>query len=113
MLRQTRAGYVGNDLSVQASLPGVPDIAFADGTVGFGSYNGYPQFFHENIYNYVDLVSVSHGKHSLKGGAEIRRNIENSDWNAGRPPYYLSSSTSCSSPLISPMTRAPVSIPVL
>jgi outer membrane receptor protein involved in Fe transport len=89
LLNEFRAGYAGNDLSVQASLPGVPSIGFADGTVGFGSYNGYPQFFHENIYNYVDVISLSHGKHSLKGGAEIRRNIENSAWNAGRPSYYF------------------------
>ena len=89
LLNEFRAGYAGNDLSVQASLPGVPAIGFSDGTVGFGSYNGYPQFFHENIYNYVDVISLSHGKHSLKGGAEIRRNIENSDWNAGRPSYYF------------------------
>jgi outer membrane receptor protein involved in Fe transport len=74
---------------VQASLPGVPSVVFDDGTVGFGSYSGYPQFFHENIYNYVEVVSLSHGKHSLKGGAEIRRNIENSNWDVGRPSYYF------------------------
>ena len=89
LLNEFRAGYAGNDLSVQASLPGVPGIGFADGSVGFGSYNGYPQFFHENIYNYVDVVSLSHGKHSLKGGAEIRRNIENSNFDVGRPSYYF------------------------
>ena len=89
LLNEFRAGYAGNDFSVQASLPGVPDIEFDDGSVGFGSYNGYPQIFHENIYNYVDLVSLSHGKHSLKGGVEIRRNIENSNFDVGRPSYYL------------------------
>ena len=89
LLNEFRAGYVGNDLSAQAGLPGVPSILFDDGSAGFGAYNGYPQIFHENIYNYVDLVSLSHGKHSLKGGAEIRRNIENSNWDTGRPSYYF------------------------
>jgi len=89
LLNEFRAGYAGNDFSVRAGLPGVPDIDFADESVGFGSYNGYPQIFHENIYNYVDLVSLSHGKHSLKGGAEIRRNIENSNFDVGRPSYYF------------------------
>jgi outer membrane receptor protein involved in Fe transport len=89
VLNEFRAGYAGNDFSQLATLPGVPAIGFTDGTVGFGSYNGYPLFFHENIYNYVDVISVSHGKHSLKGGAEIRRNIENSDWDVGRPSYYF------------------------
>ena len=89
LLNEFRAGYVGNDLSFQASLPGVPDIEVDDGSVGFGSYAGYPQTFHENIYNYVDLVSLSHGKHSLKGGVEIRRNMENSNWDVGRPSYFF------------------------
>jgi len=89
VLNEFRAGYAGNGFSQEATLPGVPGIGFADGTVGFGSYNGYPQFFHENIYSYVDVISVSHGKHSLKGGAEIRRNIENSNFNVGRPSYYF------------------------
>src|SRR3984893_7910670 len=89
VLNEFRAGYAGNDFSQEATLPGVPGIGFDDLTVGFGSYSGYPQFFHENIYNYVDVISMSHGKHSLKGGAEIRRNIENSNWDHGRPSYYF------------------------
>ncbi len=90
LLNEFRAGYAGNDFSAQAGLPGVPSIGFADGSVGFGAYNGYPQTFHENIYSYADLVSLNHGKHSLKGGVEIRRNIENSNFDVGRPSYYFS-----------------------
>jgi len=89
LLNEFRAGYAGNDISAQAGPPGVPGVFFDDGSVGFGSYSGYPQIFNENIYNYVDLVSLSHGKHSLKGGVEIRRNIENSNWDVGRPSYYF------------------------
>ena len=44
LLNEFRAGYAGNDSSVQAGLPGVPSIVFDDGTVGFGAYNGYPQY---------------------------------------------------------------------
>jgi len=32
----------------------VPAIGFGDGSAGFGSYNGYPQAFKENIYTYSD-----------------------------------------------------------
>jgi hypothetical protein len=89
ILNEFRAGYAENGFAVTAGLPGVPSIGFDDGTLGFGSYNGYPLTFRENIYNYTDLVSITRGKHSLKAGAELRRNIENSDWNAGRPSYYF------------------------
>ncbi len=89
VLNEFRAGYTRNSFVVTADLPGVPSIGFDDGTLGFGSYSGYPQTFRENIYNYTDLVSVNHGKHSLKAGGELRRNIENSDWDVGRPSYYF------------------------
>src|SRR5439155_26959471 len=72
-----RAGYalhIAGDVSV--ATPGVPDLRFDDGTMGFGSYAGYPQVFHENIYSYSDMVSISHGKHSMKAGVDLRRNIE-------------------------------------
>ena len=70
-------------------LPGVPDIRFDDGSMGFGSYAGYPQTFHENIYTYSDMVSISHGKHNMKVGVDFRRNIENSEFNVARPSYYF------------------------
>jgi hypothetical protein len=89
LLNEFRAGYAGNDFSVTATLPGVPYIFFDDGSLGFGSYSGYPQTLHENIYTYADMVSLSHGKHNVKMGAELRRNLENSDLNAGRPSYYF------------------------
>jgi hypothetical protein len=57
--------------------------------VGFGAYSGYPQMFHENIYRYSDLASISHSKHSLKVGADLRRNLENTQFNTGRPLYYF------------------------
>ena len=90
VLNEFRAGYAQNGGPVvTAGLPGVPSIALDDGTLGFGSYGGYPQIFHENIYSYADLVSITHGKHSLKAGGELRRNIENSEFNVGRPSYYF------------------------
>ena len=88
-LNEFRAGYAANRLDVAVTLPGVPSIGFDDRTLGFGSYSGYPQTFHENIYSYSDLVSVNHAKHNIKAGAELRRNIENSNWDAGRPSYYF------------------------
>jgi hypothetical protein len=89
ILNEFRAGYVQNNQTIGAANPGVPQIGFDDGTLGFGSYAGYPQFFKENIYTYADMVSLSHGNHNMKAGVDIRRNIENSEFNVARPSYYF------------------------
>ncbi len=90
VLNELKAGYALNvSPDVQTALPGVPDIRFDDGSMGFGSYSGYPQTFHENIYTYSDMVSVTHGKHNLKMGVDFRRNIENSEFSVARPSYYF------------------------
>ncbi len=89
ILNEFRAGYAQNNTRVGAVDGGVPQIGFDDGTTGFGSYAGYPQFFKEHIYTYSDLVSISHGNHSIKVGFEMRRNIENSEFNVARPSYYF------------------------
>ena len=82
---RTSYARVQNDVAVKD--PGVPDIGLDDGSLGFGSYAGYPQVFRENIYSYSDLVSLSHGKHNLKIGADFKRNIEKGEYNLGRPSY--------------------------
>jgi hypothetical protein len=89
VLNEFRLGYLQNNTAITVNHGGVPAIGFADGTAGFGSYNGYPQSFKENIYTYSDLVSISHGKHNIKVGADFRRNIENSEFNVARPSYYF------------------------
>ena len=89
ILNEFRAGYTLNKTSTQAAAPGVPQVYFVDGSAGFGSYNGYPQFFKDHVYTYSDLVSINHGNHNMKVGVDIRRNIENSEFNVGRPSYYF------------------------
>jgi hypothetical protein len=90
VLNEFRAGYTLNETGdVTTATPGVPDIRLDDGTMGFGSYAGYPQTFHESIYTYSDMVSISHGKHNFKIGADVRRNLENSEFNVARSSYYF------------------------
>jgi len=89
VLNEFRAGYTLNDTATGAVHPGVPQIGFDDGSLGFGSYAGYPQTFKDNIYQYSDMVSLSHGNHNIKIGVDIRRNIENSVFNVARPSYYF------------------------
>ena len=87
VVNEARVGYTQNNTQIGAKVPGVPQVFFDDGTAGFGSYNGYPQFFKEHIYSYGDMLSISHGNHSFKIGGDIRRNIENSEFNVARPSY--------------------------
>jgi len=89
VLNELRVGYTQNNTILTVKDSGVPSIGFSDGTAFFGSYNGYPQAFKENIYTYSDMVSISHGNHNMKAGVDFRRNIENSEFNIARPSYYF------------------------
>ncbi len=89
ILNELRVGYTQNNQLITVKDSGVPAVGFSDGTAFFGSYNGYPQAFKENIYSYSDMVSISHGNHNMKIGVDFRRNIENSEFNIARPSYYF------------------------
>ena len=89
VLNEFRLGYTQNNSAITTSKPGVPAVSILDGTAAFGSYNGYPQFFKDHEYSYGDMVSISHGKHSIKVGADLRRNLENSEFNVARPSYLF------------------------
>jgi len=90
ILNELRVGYQQNVTLTNTTQGGVPSTAFDDGSVGFGSYSGYPQFFKENVYTYSDMLSITHGNHNMKVGVDFRRNIENSEFNVARPSYYFS-----------------------
>src|SRR5258708_19025473 len=59
ILNDFRAGYTQNVSLINTAQGGVPSTAFDDGSVGFGSYSGYPQFFTENIYTYSDMFATT------------------------------------------------------
>ncbi|HUY12317.1 MAG TPA: TonB-dependent receptor [Terriglobia bacterium] len=90
-VNEFHAGYVRSQATTQVSLPqyGVPDIGFDSGNAQFGAYNGYPQYFIEDIFDFRDMVATIKGNHSLKIGFEGRRNYENSQFDVGRPSYYF------------------------
>jgi len=90
ILNEFKAGYTQNNTGTSTAIPGVPAIGFNDGTAAFGSYNGYPQFFKDHEYTYSDMVSISRGNHSFKIGTDLRRNLENSQFNVARPSYVFS-----------------------
>jgi outer membrane receptor protein involved in Fe transport len=87
IINEAHVGYTGFYQKIGTDIPGVPSIVMDDGTSGFGSYNGYPQLFKEHSYSYSDMVSINHGAHNIKIGADFKRNIENSEFNVARPSY--------------------------
>ncbi|MGH9544923.1 MAG: TonB-dependent receptor domain-containing protein [Terriglobales bacterium] len=89
LLNEFRAGYTGSISTTDTAFPGVPSISFDDSTLGFGAGSEYPETFRESIYTYADSLSLNHGKHKLKAGVDLHRNIENSNINTGRPSYYF------------------------
>ena len=89
LLNEFRAGYTQNNIGQGVLDPGVPQVLFDDNSVGFGSYNAYPEFFKEHQYSYTDIVSITHGRHNIKVGVDIKRNIENSQFDVARGSYYF------------------------
>jgi hypothetical protein len=97
ILNTAKASYLRHrsDFSSSASVFGVPMIvtAFDSFAVGFGQYSGFPQLFTDTQFQYQDSLSVVHGKHSFKGGAEYRRTRNGSsfynDANGTFLPYSI------------------------
>jgi hypothetical protein len=90
VLNDFHAGWSHNATDIGSNNAGVPEIALDSGEVDFGNYSGYPQIFHEEVFHFSDMVTISHGKHTLKIGGDIMRNYENGEFNVGRPSYDFS-----------------------
>ncbi len=87
VINEFRAGYTSFRQKIGTNFPGVPQPVFDDGNANFGSYNGYPQTFKEHEYSYSDMVSITKGSHNIKAGVDVKRNLENSEFNVARPSY--------------------------
>jgi hypothetical protein len=87
LLNEFRAGYLLDGSVGTVPLPGVPGIQPDDIIMGFGNGPTAGAVIRESTYDYSDLISFTHRKHSLRAGAELRRNYENSDAGSGRPIY--------------------------
>jgi hypothetical protein len=70
-----KAKDVGINFDTPAGL-GLPETRIF-GFSGFGNSPCGPQQFADNSFQYSDTFSYNHGSHSLKAGAEIRREQEN------------------------------------
>jgi len=88
-VHEVRGGYSGAYSDIQASNPGVPGILLLDGTLGFGASSGFPRDFRDHIWHIGSSHTLTRGSHTLRMGADLRRNRENSDFNIGRPSYLF------------------------
>ena len=57
---------------------GKPEIIFNDGTANFGTWSGLPQGRIQNTFQYQDIVTHVHGRHTIKAGIELDRVQANS-----------------------------------
>jgi hypothetical protein len=85
LLNEFRAGYLLDAGVGTVPLPGVPGVFPHDSIMGFGNGPTAGAIIRESTYDYSDLISFTHRKHSLRAGAELRRDYENSDAGSGRP----------------------------
>jgi hypothetical protein len=60
---------------------GVPNVGLGDGFSGFGNNTDGPYTTSDHIFQAVDNISWTHGKHSIKFGAEVDRTYFNETGN--------------------------------
>jgi hypothetical protein len=87
LLNTFKAGYLRHrlDFPPAEGTFGIPAYYSLDGVgVDLGLYPGLPQFFTDNQFQYLDTLSIVHGKHSIKTGAEYRRTRNGSSFYNGQ-----------------------------
>ncbi len=89
ILNQARMAYVRNTSNFPTTTPGMTSVntAFDENTATYGNTPDFPQLFTENEFIYKDDLSVTHGKHNFKGGAEYRRTRNGSSFDSFKYGY--------------------------
>jgi hypothetical protein len=93
ILNQARFDYVRHTSNFPDTTPGMPailtgfDSTSCCGGVGFGNTPNLPQFFTENEFVFRNDLTVSKGKHNLKGGGEFRRTRNGSSFDSFKYGY--------------------------
>ena len=80
---QNVVGQLGGIPGLAVPIPmtyGVPTIGLT-GYTGFGDSSTVPDITYDHIFEWIDNVSLTRGKHSIRLGAEIRRDRYNQEGN--------------------------------
>jgi hypothetical protein len=89
MLNQAKMGYLRSTANFPCTDCEVPSIGTFDALgLGYGSSSALPQFFTENTFQWLDNVSIVHGKHNFKIGGEYRRTRNGSTFAADSNGLY-------------------------
>ncbi|HXJ11261.1 MAG TPA: TonB-dependent receptor [Candidatus Limnocylindrales bacterium] len=77
--------YVINTGLTNPLLKGIPDIRIT-GFTQMGAFHNFPKIVGpDKVYDFIDQVSYLHGKHAIKFGGEIRRDlVHQATFRAGR-----------------------------
>lgn len=74
LLNEFRFSYIGRDLDFPENDTKTPTTTIG-GLVAFGGANNFPQSRISHFYQFSDTLSWNTGNHTMKFGADIRRNI--------------------------------------
>jgi len=89
MVNEAKMNYLRSTADFPCTDCQVPSIGTADALyTGFGTTEDLPQFFTENTFQWLDNLSIIHGKHTFKLGGEYRRTRNGSAFEAASDGLY-------------------------
>src|SRR6476659_5708437 len=83
IVNEFRASYsraVGPQLNVPSQFSNFPNVEIDPSGINVGPQGCSPQSGTQNVYQWADTISYSRGKHTIKGGAEVRKTISPSSF---------------------------------
>ncbi|MDA2933430.1 TonB-dependent receptor, partial [Acidobacteria bacterium AH-259-D05] len=89
VVNEARFGWGRLQQDIICTDCGIPLIGFDSGENQMGAYNGFPQLFTDEVYEFRDSLTINQGNHGMKAGFEYRSRREPSEFNVGRPSYYF------------------------
>jgi hypothetical protein len=89
MVNEAKMSYLRSNADFPCTYCQVPSIGTADALgLGYGTTGDLPQHFTENTFQWLDNLSIVHGKHTFKMGAEYRRTRNGSTFAAESNGFY-------------------------
>lgn len=89
MVNEAKFSYLRSHAAFPCTACDVPSIGTTDSLgFGFGSSSSLPQFFTENTFQWIDNLSLTRGKHTIKLGGEYRRTRNGSEFDADANGFY-------------------------